>query len=224
MADILRSGAHDLPVGNLAQLYRIVGHQTVPALDQLNGQLALADAAVAQDQDALAVHLHQHAVPGDAGSQLQVQHADQAAHQGAGRLVGAQQRHAVLFGQLQHLRERFQLFAAAHDNSRRLLAEQLFQRLVALFGREPGQKIHLCQTHDLQTEFIKIVIVSGQKQTRTVDLCDLNIDLVQFFGGIDHLQADALGQRFERDVERTHPCSSCVLVPGCAPASFFFLL
>ena len=125
----------------------------------------------------------------------------------------------MLFGQLQHLRERFQLFAAAHDNSRRLLTEQLFQRLVALFGREPGQKIHLCQTHDLQTEFIKIVIVSGQKQTRTVDLCDLNIDLVQFFGGIDHLQADALGQRFERDVERTHPCSSCVLVPGCAPAA-----
>ena len=59
VADILRSGAHDLPVGHLAQLYRIVGHQTVPALDQLNGQLAFADAAVAKDQDAFAVHLHQ---------------------------------------------------------------------------------------------------------------------------------------------------------------------
>jgi len=34
----------------------------VAALDQLDGQLALADAAVAQDQDALAVDLHQHAM------------------------------------------------------------------------------------------------------------------------------------------------------------------
>ena len=58
MADVLRRSAHDLAVGELAQLHGVVGDEAVAALDQLDGQLALADAAVAQDQDALAVDLH----------------------------------------------------------------------------------------------------------------------------------------------------------------------
>ena len=39
MADVLRGRAHDLAVGDLAQLHRVVRHQTVAALDQLNGCL-----------------------------------------------------------------------------------------------------------------------------------------------------------------------------------------
>ena len=39
----------------------------------------------------------------------------------------------MLLSQFLHLRERSQFFAAADDNSRRLLTEQLIQRLVAFF-------------------------------------------------------------------------------------------
>src|SRR5699024_12277340 len=88
VADVLGGGAHDLPVGDLAQLDGVVGHQPVAPLDQLDGQLALADAAVPYDHDALAVHLHQNAVAGDAGGQLHVQDAEQDAHQNAGGLIG----------------------------------------------------------------------------------------------------------------------------------------
>ena len=94
-----------------------------PRLDQLNGQLALADAAVAENEDAFTVNFHQHAVAGDAGSQFKVQHTDEAAHHGAGRLVGAQQGYPVLFCKFLHLREGFQLLVAAEDDGRRLLAE-----------------------------------------------------------------------------------------------------
>ena len=186
------------------------------ALDQLDGQLAFADATVAKDQDALAVHLHQHTVPGDAGGELQIQHADQAAHQGAGGLVGAQQGNIMLLRQLLHLREGGQFLAAADDDRRGLLPEQLFQRLVALFCRQTGQKVHLCQTHDLQAELIKVIIIARQKQTRAVDLGDLHADLIQRPGGVYHFHADAVGQRFKRNIERTHPGSSCILLPRCA--------
>ena len=167
------------------------------ALDQLDGKLTFADAAVAQDQDALAIHLHQHAVPGDAGCQFQIQHTDQAAHQRTGRLVGAQQRYAMLLGQFLHFREGSQLLAAADDNSRRLLTKQLIQRFVAFFGRKAGQKVHLCQTHDLQAQLIKIIVITRQKQTGTVDLGDLHTDLIQFLWRIDNFHTDTVGQRFE---------------------------
>ena len=133
MADILRGSTHDLAVGHLAQLHRIICHKAVAALDQLDGKLAFANAAVAQDQDAFAVHFHQHTMAGDTRCQFQIQHTDQAAHQSAGGLVGAQQCNTMLLGQLLHLREGSQFLAAADDNSRRLLTEQLIQRFVAFF-------------------------------------------------------------------------------------------
>ena len=149
MADVFRRSPHDLTVGDLAQLHGIVGNEAVAALDQLDGQLALADAAVAENEDAFTVNFHQHAVAGDAGSQFKVQHADEAAHHGAGRLVGAQQGYPVLLCKLLHLREGFQLLVAAEDDGRRLLAEQLVEALTALFRRKTRQKVHLRKAHDL---------------------------------------------------------------------------
>ena len=196
-------------------LDRVVGDEAVAALDQLDGQLALADAAVAQNQDALAVDLYQHAMAGDAGRKLKVQHADEAAHQGAGHLVGAQQRYFVLLRQLQHLRKRLQLLAAADDDGWRLLAEQLVEALAALFGGKPGQKVHFREAHDLQAQLVEVVIVAGQKQTRAVDFSDLDADLVQLARRISDLKADLLDQPLERNSEIPH--SFFLLHPLCAP-------
>lgn len=88
----------------------------------------------------------------------------------------------MLLRQFLHLREGRQLLAAADDDRRGLLPEQLLQRFVALFCRQTGQKVHLCQTHDLQAELIEVIIVASQKQTRAVDLSDLHTDLIQLPG------------------------------------------
>ena len=111
MADVFRRGAENFFVGDAAQLDGIISDQAVAALDQFNGGLAFADAGIAQNEDTLAVHFHQHTVTGDAGSQLFVQRRDEHAHQGGGHLGRHEQRHAVLFGVLHHLRKR--LHAAA---------------------------------------------------------------------------------------------------------------
>ena len=65
------SGAEPTRVlaGHPADFHRVVGDQAVAALDQLNGRFAFAHAAVSQQEDALAVDLHKHAVAGDAGGQ-----------------------------------------------------------------------------------------------------------------------------------------------------------
>ena len=52
---------------DLFDLDRVVRDEAVAALDQLDGRLALADAAVAVDEDALAVNFDQNAVARDAG-------------------------------------------------------------------------------------------------------------------------------------------------------------
>ena len=46
------------------------------SLDQLNGGLGLTHTAVAQQEQTLAVDLHQHAVTGDAGGEVVVQGGD----------------------------------------------------------------------------------------------------------------------------------------------------
>ena len=108
------------------------------------------------------------------------------------------------------------LFLAGYDNSRRLLPEQLIQTLPTLFLREARQEVHLRQAHDLQTQLIKIIVIARQKQTRAVHFGDLHTDLIQFLRRIDNFHADTVGQRFERDIECAHSCSSCA--PFCCTA------
>ena len=66
MPQHLRRVADELPGRYLPDLDRIVRDQAVPALDKLDGRLALADAAVAVDENALARNFNQHAVARDA--------------------------------------------------------------------------------------------------------------------------------------------------------------
>ena len=62
-------GADQLVRRDLFDLDRVVRDEAVAALDQLDGRLALADAAVAVDEDALAVNFDQNTVARDARGQ-----------------------------------------------------------------------------------------------------------------------------------------------------------
>ena len=202
MADVGGFRAEDLAVGDPAQLNSIVGNQTVTALDQLNGGLTLADAGITEDQDALAVDLHKHAVTGDAGCQLGVQRRDELAHQGGGHLGRHQNRHTVLFAVLHHLRQR--LHAAAQHHGGRLEGEKLFQMGVAQGSGQFIQIGHLGQADDLDALAVEIFIVTGQQDARAVHLRCRDLDLFQLTGGVGDRQVGFLSQLCQGNGELRH--------------------
>lgn len=84
VADVLRRRTHKGAVGYPADFHRVVCDEPVATFDQLHGGLALADAALAEDEDALAVDLHEHTVAGDAGPELDIPEADERGHEQGG--------------------------------------------------------------------------------------------------------------------------------------------
>ena len=77
ITDQFGRGTHQRLVGHPLDVHSVIGHQPVSALEQLHSGLALANAAVAFQQDALAIDLHQHAVDGAEFAQMDVQRRGQ---------------------------------------------------------------------------------------------------------------------------------------------------
>ena len=125
VADVVGGGAHQGLGGHAANLHRVVGDETVTALNQLHSGLALTDAAVAHQQHAFAVHLHQHTVTGDAGGQLDVEVGNQGGHQGGGGLLAHQQGHVMGLAGGQQFGQDGQV--AAQNHRRRIGAHQLVE-------------------------------------------------------------------------------------------------
>ena len=69
-------GADEQLVADPLDLHRVVRDQTVAALDELQRRLALADAGIAEEQHAFAVHLDEHAVTRDAGREVKIEKRD----------------------------------------------------------------------------------------------------------------------------------------------------
>ena len=76
----VRSGDEpDERVGHALDLHHVVGHQAVPAVDEVERALRLADAALPHDQHAQAEHVHQHRVQVQAQGQPLVEERARAA-------------------------------------------------------------------------------------------------------------------------------------------------
>ena len=73
VAYIIRCTADERSRRNAANLDRVIRYQSVTALYKLKGSLALADAAVTEDQDTLAADFDKHAVARDALGELDAQ-------------------------------------------------------------------------------------------------------------------------------------------------------
>ena len=162
----------------------------------LNGGFAFAHAGVAQNQDALAVDLHQHAVAGDAGRQLGVQRGDQHAHQGGGHLGRKQDGYAVLLGKLHHFRKRLQ--PAGQNDGGRLELKQLFQVGPAQAGRNFLQIGHFGQPDDLQAVAVEVFVVAGQQHTGAAGFGSGDLDFFQFAGGVGNGQVGFAGELCQR--------------------------
>ena len=168
MADVLRRGTHQRLRRYPADFHCVVRDQPVAALDQLNCGLALADAAVSQQQDAFAVHLHEHPVTGDAGSELDVQIGNQRRHKAGGCIRGAQQRHLILFAAGLQLAQHLQ--PPGNHNRRRLLGDKFVDAGRPGFRRKILQIAVLAFAEDLDAVAVKIVEIPAQRQTGTVDV------------------------------------------------------
>ena len=186
MADIVRRTAHQTDVGNLADLYRIICHQTVTTLDKLNCGFALADTAFAGNEYAFAVDLDQNAVACDAGSKIQVQECDQTGDKVGSALLTAEQRHIVLSRQIQHFRKIRQF--PCNDQCRNVAGHQSVQTLGAGFFVDRGEICKLHFTDDLHTFRIEVLIEAHELQSRTSDIVFVDQDLCGVFGHIDGFQ------------------------------------
>ncbi len=145
------------------------------ALDQLNGGLALADAAVAEDQHALSVDLDQHAVAGDAGRKHDIEIGDQRRHELTCALGGAEQGHIVLFRAGEHVGG--QLQTGGDDDRRRVGGKKRVHRLLDRLARALVEEAHLALAEDLDALGVEGLKEADQRQYRTVDLVggDLNL-------------------------------------------------
>ena len=176
----VRRGADQRIVADLSDLHHIVGNQAVSSLDQLQGRLRFSDAALARDQDALAVYVHQHAVNGDARRQPDVQPADGFGHEGGGGLLGHQDGNLLLNGDLTEERIRLKLPAVYHAGHG--IGEKLIVDLQLPFL---GHGFHIRVFHkadDLQPRRLMVFKIAGKLQRRSVEirLCDpdsLHLDL-----------------------------------------------
>ena len=189
--DNLRCGAHQ-GRGHPADLHRVVCHQPVTTLKELDGSLTFTDAGIAQDQHALSVYVHQHTVAGDLRCQGPVQIVDDTAGNLHRSPRSPQQRPTVGFGDLQQLRK--DLHVACHDQRRDLAGEKLLKDLAPTLHRHGFQIGHLRPAQDLQAFGLKIVVKAHQLQRRTVHVQNGDLPGVVIRSLQQDLQSEGLHQ------------------------------
>ena len=150
----------------MADLHRVVGHQTVAPLHQLHGGLTLAHAGLPHEEDPLSVDIHQHAVAGDAGRQIGLQRRNDVAHEHAGGVRAAEDGSVILLGHLHTLGEGLNL--PGNNQGRNVLGEQQFEALPPLLGGQPLQIGGLDAANHLEPLGVKVVEKSGELQARPV--------------------------------------------------------
>ena len=132
--------------------------------------LALTHPRLAGDKDALAVDLHQHAVAGDAGSQVIAQAGDQLPHKGGGGLVGGENGPVIAVRHLSALREGLQ--PPGDDKGGDILGQELLKALAPLLRRQVGEEgvLHLAQ--HLKALGVKIVEKADELEAGAVHIPD----------------------------------------------------
>ena len=197
MLEYRRRGADQLMRRDLFDLNGVVGDQAVAALDELDGRLALADAAVAVDEDALAVDLDQHAVAGHAGGQGALEVGDQARDDIGRRVLRAEHGHVVFFRHLQAFRHRLE--AAGEDQRRALVGQEMVKNDDPLLRRELLQVGRLHRAADVDAHRLIVVKKTGQMQARAADIVNSHADLVKVRGLVEKVKIEFRNQLGEQD-------------------------
>ena len=179
-----------------ADLHRVVRDQAVAALDELDGGLALADAALAEQQKALAVDLDEHAVARDARRELDVEERDQRGQEARGAVGGAQQRDAVPLRRVEHLRRRLE--AAREDHGRGLFLKKFFELALLLLHGVRAQIAVLVHPEDLDAGPVEIFEKPVEMQAGAVDVGARDINFRRLPRHIQRLERKFVDDLFKR--------------------------
>ena len=165
-------------------------------LEKLHGALGFADTAVAGQEDALAVDLHQNAVAGDPGGQSGFQVGDDGGDDGAGGILGEQYGDIVLFRHFQHFG--MGLDAPGNEQGGELVGEQPVKDGTAVGGGQLAHIAHLHIAHNLQAHGFVVVEEARQLQARPGDVLHRNTDGGIVRGGVGNFQMKFVHQCFQR--------------------------
>ena len=175
----------------------VVGDQPVAALDQLNSRLALTDAAVAHDQNALAVDLDQNAVARDARGQLAVEIGNEARNDIGRSFPAAEHGHIVLFRHFQTLRQRVN--AARNDKRRDLIRHEVVENDPALLAGELFKIRRLHRSAHIEPHRLKMIEEARKIQARAAHIVYGHADLGKIGGLVQPFQMKFLYKLTQRD-------------------------
>ena len=195
VADKLRRAAHERILADAFYLNRVVGDESVAALDKLQRRLALTDAAVAHQQHALAVDLDEHAVRRYARSEIVVQGADDVGLKLRG-VLRCHEHVPVEF--LRHFKAfRKRLHPVAYHEAGDVVLHKALERGEALLM---AQRVKICTLdppHDLQAVRIEIVIKPRELHGRAVHVRRDYQSLLIISGGMQRGKLHLLGNGLE---------------------------
>src|SRR5699024_6899510 len=103
----IRSGTYQRYIADTTYLHNIIADKTMSSLNQFQSGLTLSDAALAHDQHAFTVYIHQNAMDGNTRCKLHTKPADNFSHESRSSISGHQDRHIIFMGQIQHILIRF---------------------------------------------------------------------------------------------------------------------
>ena len=166
-------------------------------LDELNGRLTLAHAAVACDEHSLAVDVQQSAVAGDGGRQSLgeiLDHLGGEQHRGVRRV---KQRPLVLAGHGQALGVDVQV--PGHHQGGDLVVEEIGEAAGALLPLHAGQHLRLRHADHLQAALVKVLEKAHQLKSRAVYVLDAHQGGVEIRPLVHHRQIQVLHQLADLD-------------------------
>ncbi len=156
--------------------------------NQFDGGFTFADAAITENKQPFPIHLHEHAVTGDTGSQFYVQRSDQSGNEVRSFPRIGQQRHLPIVGACHHFRERLQSLAQNHAH--RSLGEKFTQSLVSFLQGHCVEITIFHFTQDLHPKGFKQIIKTRKGKTGTIGIGTGNFPLIHIRGQIDTHQIE----------------------------------
>ncbi len=185
VADVLRCGADQGLLGHPADFHRVVSHETVSALDELDHGLALTDTALAHNEDAFAGDLDEDPVEGDPFRQFHVQVRNERGHDEGGLLVGPQDGHFIFFPVRDELFSEFLGEVLGKDDGSGTLRHEPLNALGADVRLELSQIEVFGVAQKLDALRHEVVVVPGQDEAGAADFHGVDQDVFRLLRQID---------------------------------------
>ena len=160
--------ANDNRLGAPTDFHRVVGDQPVAADDQIQRALALADAAVTNDQDTQAEDVEQDAVDDLARREAILENGGELADGGGGRHRRAQNGDLGALALLQYFGGQFR--AAGNQQARQCLAETFGQGLPARVGGHAFKEAHFAEAEQQDASGLQVLMKTRQRETGFLDI------------------------------------------------------